>query len=221
MAKGGLARHLKACPKRLEAQAEAEKTRRQRQKLYHLQVGDRWSGYYWLHLEMRGNATLKDLDYYLREIWLECCGHLSQFEIGGTYYTQIFKDDLAGYREERPMDVRVDSLFTPGLAISYEYDFGSTTELVIKVVEEREGKPLSSHPIFLMARNKFEPPACMECDKPATQICTECMYEREDGRCGVCDEHADEHEHRDMLLAMVNSPRVGVCGYSGPAEPPY
>jgi len=32
---------------------------------------------------MRGSATLAKLDDYLRAIWLECCGHLSKFTIGG------------------------------------------------------------------------------------------------------------------------------------------
>ena len=36
-----------------------------------------------------------------------------------------------------------------------------------------------------------------------------------------CDAHAEEHEHDDMLMALVNSPRTGMCGYDGPAEPPY
>ena len=36
-----------------------------------------------------------------------------------------------------------------------------------------------------------------------------------------CQEHADEHEHDDMLMPIVNSPRTGMCGYTGPAEPPY
>ena len=61
---------------------------------------DKWSGSYWLHLEIRGNDTLKDLDYYLREIWLECCGHLSSFDFGEVLYTQIF-DDGMGYKEEQ------------------------------------------------------------------------------------------------------------------------
>ncbi len=220
MTRGGLARHLRACAKRQEAQVEAEKSRRHRQKLYHLLVHDTWSGVYWLRLEMRGDATLKDLDFYLREIWLECCGHLSQFEIGQVSYMQLLNDGMA-WREERSMNVRVDTLFQLGMEIPYEYDFGSTTELIIKVVDVREGKPLTEHPIVLMARNNAFKPTCTMCGQPATDLCSECMYARDDGRCELCAEHAAEHEHEDMLLAIVNSPRVGVCGYDGPAEPPY
>ena len=220
MTRGWMARHLRTCEKRLAAQTEADQTRRRKQTLYHLQVEDAWSSYYWLQLEMRGEATLERLDSYLRAIWLECCGHLSQFEIGGVYYTQIV-DDGFDYREEKAMDAPVGELFTPGMEIHYEYDFGTTTELVIKVMDQREGRPTTSHPIVLMARNNFEPPSCMECDKPATQLCNECMYEREDRRGELCDEHAEEHEHEEYLMPIVNSPRVGQCGYAGPAEPPY
>jgi hypothetical protein len=218
-AKGGLSRHLPTCPKRQEAQTAADATKRQRQTLYHLQVQDAWGAGYFLHLEMRGKGTLKDLDEYLRAIWLECCGHLSAFEIAGVRYDN--EADPWGENEGPLMGtVKVHSIFQPGLEMSYEYDFGTTSELTIKVVAAREGKPLTEHPIFLMARNKFEQPPCMVCGQPATNLCTECMY-REDQKYALCDEHAEEHEHNDMVMQLVNSPRTGMCGYSGPAEPPY
>jgi hypothetical protein len=219
MTRGGLARHLRSCAQRQQAIAAANAKRGQDQTLYHLQVQDAWSSAYWLHLEMRGNATLKDLDYYLREIWLECCGHLSAFEIGPVRYTQLF-DDGMGYGEEKSMNVRVHRLFRPGMEIPYEYDFGTTSELVIKVVDQREGKPTTEHPIVLMARNAFQPPECAECENPGEWVCAECLWDDSvpDVFCAV---HADEHEHEDMLMPIVNSPRTGMCGYSGPAEPPY
>lgn len=218
IARGGFARHLLTCPKRQEAQAAADAAGGRPQTLYHLCVQDAWSLGYFLHLEMRGDATLAHLDAYLRAIWLECCGHLSAFNIRGISY-ESSPDPWMG-RQVRPMEVRVDRLFRPGLEMGYKYDFGSTTELTIKVVAQREGKPLTRHPIYLMARNKFEPPPCMVCGRPAAYLCTECMY-NEDSRCELCDEHAKEHEHEEMVMALVNSPRTGVCGYDGPAEPPY
>lgn len=220
MTRGGLARHLKTCEERLAAQ---ERAKERPQTLYHLQVQDAWGGVYWLHLEMRGDATLNDLDEYLRAIWLECCGHLSAFTIGPVRYTQIFEDSMQ-IGIEKSMDIRVNRLFRPGMEIPYEYDFGTTSELVIKVVDERQGKPLSPRPIFLMARNHAPELACMECGQPATYICLDCMYEQNDEGCGLCDEHVDEHECGDEYggpVAFVNSPRVGMCGYDGPAEPPY
>jgi hypothetical protein len=51
----------------------------------------------------------------------------------------------------------------------------------------------------------------------------ECLYEREDGNCTLCEQHAEEHECSDYgePVELLNSPRVGMCGYYGPAEPPY
>ncbi len=213
-----IGRHLTVCAKRKEAQAQADLSERPRQTLYHLNVQDAWGMGYFLHLEMRGEATLRDPDDYLRAIWLECCGHLSAFEINGVSYDRQ-PDPWMG-RSARALNIKVNRLFQPGMEIDYEYDFGTTSELTIKVMAQREGRPLNDHPIFLMARNKFTPPPCVVCGRPATYLCTECM-ESEEGHGELCDEHAEEHEHDDMLLALVNSPRMGMCGYSGPAEPPY
>jgi hypothetical protein len=40
-----------------------------------------------MNVEMKARSTLEELDDFLRGEWLECCGHLSDFEIGGTTYT--------------------------------------------------------------------------------------------------------------------------------------
>jgi endogenous inhibitor of DNA gyrase (YacG/DUF329 family) len=226
--KSGMTRHLKACTKRAEAIALADKRRGRDQVVYHLQVLDgtppftpftaEWSHTFWLHLEMNGRATLQDLDKYLRTIWVECCSHLSAFEIGSVFYTQIFEDSWS-WREEHDMNVRVDKLFYPGLIFPYEYDFGTTTRLQIKVIGARKGKPVTPHPIALMARNNPIQFSCAVCGKPAEWICTQCLWSGND--YFFCKKHADTHEHEEMLLPVVNSPRMGMCAYSGPAEPPY
>lgn len=223
-AKGGLTRHIKTCEARQQAQAEANKGNGRSQTLYHLQVQDAWSGDYWLHLEMRGDADLIVLDDYLRAIWLECCGHLSAFHIGDHRYTQIF-DTGWSIGDEKAMGVPVKKLFTPDMAIPYEYDFGTTSELTIKVLDEREGKPTTSHPIALMARNNAPDILCVECGNPATSICLECLYEEDDEACEYCDKHMETHRHDSENyggpMPILNSPRTGMCGYGGPAEPPY
>jgi len=210
MTKGGLARHLPACSERQEAIEKANQRPGKEQGLYHLQVRDAWHGDFWLHLEMRGSATLADLDHYLRAIWLECCGHLSRFSVGG-------------WRgEEISMRRQVKEVFEPGLELTHIYDFGTSSETLLKVVEVREGKSLTSHPIVLMARNELAEAECMECGKAASWLCLECLYESNE-RGTLCDEHVEEHLHEEYggPMPLVNSPRVGMCGYDGPAEPPY
>ena len=160
-------------------------------------------------MEMNGSAMLKCLDSYLRAIWLECCGHLSEFSPDGKHQ-RIGMNRLA------------EKIFEPGIELMHFYDFGSTTKTRIRVVGMRQGKPLTRHPIVLMARNNPLEFTCMECNKPAKWLCTECVIETEASGL-LCDEHAENHPHDDYggPLPLVNSPRVGVCGYTGPAEPPY
>jgi hypothetical protein len=210
MTKGGLTRHLKTGAQRQEAIAAADQGAGKKQAIYHLQAQDAWGGDFWLHLEMNGTATLKDLDRYLRAIWLECCGHLSQFSIGGWGGSEI------------AMSRRIEQVFAPGVELEHIYDFGTSSHTMVKALGVRRGKPLTKHPIFLMARNDAPEVACMECGKPAAWLCMECMDEY-DQMGFLCDEHVEEHPHEDYgdPVPVVNSPRLGMCGYDGPAEPPY
>lgn len=226
MSKGGISRHLHSCPQRLAAITAANAQPGRDETLYHLQVLDNTPSFYsiaelfaddyWLHLEIKGSATLAHLDYYLRNIWLECCGHLSSFTIGGKFYVSVVYEF-----GDKAMTAAVRKVFEPGMTITYEYDFGTTSELLIKVVGVREGKATSQHPVTLMARNSFTPPPCLICGQPATYTCIECISETLDGSPVFCDEHASQHEHDEMLMQIVNSPRTGLCGYNGPADPPY
>jgi hypothetical protein len=211
MTKGGLSRHLADCPQRQEAIAAANQGNGQTQTLYHLKVEDAFGGDFWLHLEMSGTATLKKLDDYLRAIWLECCGHLSEFMQGGGW---------SGAKVG--MQRKAEQVFQPGVQLMHYYDFGTTSETRITVVAAREGKPTTRHPIALMARNDIPPAVCIKCDAPATHLCMECMYEDESAGT-LCAAHAKRHPHKNYgdPIPLVNSPRLGMCGYDGPAEPPY
>src|SRR5262249_49473959 len=107
---------------------------------------------------------------------------------------------------ERNMDVPVGEVLQPGLKFSYEYDFGSTTDLELRVVGEREGTASRKEPVRLLARN--EPPEirCERCQRPAAWVDT-----FEGG--WLCEEGRGDKE--EGILPVVNSPRVGVCGYAG------
>jgi hypothetical protein len=212
MSKGGLSRHIKSCPQRQEANQAADDRRKgaPKLKLYHLQVRDAYIPDFWLHLEMKGTATLQDLDRYLRSIWLECCGHLSQFSVGGWRGDEI------------SMGRNIGRVFDSGVELTHIYDFGTSSETLINAVDVRRGQPLSKNPIYLMARNKMPESICAECDREAGWYCVECLIE-EDKWVTLCDEHVEKHPHNDYgePLALANSPRVGMCGYDGPANPPY
>ena len=203
-----MARHLVACEKRILAKTKSGGKKNQG-KIFHLLVEGRYAPEYWMHLEVPATATLEELDGFLRDIWLECCGHLSDFTIEGERYTSA-----APFAEmdDEGMEVKLDETLRPKMKFYHDYDFGTTTHLALKVLSEREDQ-IKSSKVQLLARN--EPPVypCDSCGKPATQICAQCVYE---GGGLVCDDCAGGHEcDEEMMLPVVNSPRVGMCGYTG------
>jgi hypothetical protein len=70
-------------PERLEGIQLADAGTRTQETIWHLRIQGAYAKEYWLDLELVGSASLEQLDKYLRAIWLECCGHLSKFTIGG------------------------------------------------------------------------------------------------------------------------------------------
>jgi hypothetical protein len=210
--KRAVSTHFDKCPKWQEALRLAESSDRPVETLWRLRVQDAYNNQFWLDLEMAGSVSLDKLDKYLRAIWLECCGHLSQFTIGSWGGREIAKTRKA------------DALFAPELILRHLYDFGDTSETDIRVIGSRKGKAATKHPITLLARNLQPEALCQECAEPASWLCMECIIEHEGEMTGLlCDEHVEEHPHDNYgePHRLVNSPRMGMCGYDGPAEPPY
>lgn len=205
-----VAKHLTTCPERKAALAKAAEKGGKAEKLYHLRVQDAYRKEFWFDLEMRGAATLNSLDGYLRGIWLECCGHLSRFSFGGWRGDEI------------SMSRKLEQVLKPGDELTHIYDFGTSSETLVKALDVRQGTPTTRHPIALMVRNLPPEDSCQECDQPAKWMCQECQIE-EDEPGLLCDEHAEDHPHEDYggAVELANSPRMGMCGYGGPAEPPY
>jgi len=171
---------------------------------------------YWLDVEARADATLTSLDDFFRSTWLECCGHLSMFEVGPCRYVQVGAGSLDpfGRRDaERSMSTKIGAALSHvGAKGMYDYDFGSTTRLTVTLADAREGR-IGRTAVRLLARN--DPPAwtCGVCEEPATLIC--CMHETDDSPF-VCAAHQASHRcPDDAFLPVVNSPRMGVCAYSG------
>ena len=231
-AKAGINRHL---AKHLEEKTEV---RKQGTSFFvKVETGKNWSATpYFLSLWIDGEITMKAIDKFLRDIWLECCGHLSAFRNpkaarrgGGMFgmfeaYEYLETGNVAKYEKmmgemagEVPMSRKAKDVLYSGLVLEYEYDFGSSTQLSVTVIGEY---PITvEKKIVLLSRN--EPPQimCAICGKvPATQICTVCMYDEDAEFCDKCvEKHAEKCEDfADYAsLPVVNSPRMGVCGYEG------
>ncbi len=194
----GMTRHLQSClPKSLDSQLKHQKFKTQ--PFFHILVKGYYLPEYWLHLKVASNARLEDLDQFLRHIWLECCGHLSAFRYEGS---------------ELGMRRKLKEELSPGMELLHEYDFGTTTELLVKTLGIYEGPMEKNKPIQILARNEAPEIPCDECAKiPAVEICTECQWKQGGWFCQTC---AKDHEcDEEMFLPVVNSPRTGDCGYAG------
>jgi hypothetical protein len=218
--KSSMTRHLESCKQRAAIQEEAGSHQKaKKSRAFHLVVEGYRLPMYWMHLEVSAETTLATLDRFLRDTWLECCGHLSAFTIEDVRYSvdeAIYEWDASS----KNMQVRLDQVLHAGQACSHEYDFGSTTELTLKVISEREAVA-KKKAIEILARNTLPIVPCDVCGNPATSFCTQCIYEEDQG-C-LCDACAKDHECGEEMLSpmvMVNSPRAGVCGYTG-QEPAY
>lgn len=213
--KGTMTRHLATCAQRVTAAPAPAGRRWARPPAFHLLVAGRYQPAYWLHLETPATSRLEDLDDFLRRIWLECCGHLSAFRIEDTHYVRGLDGDVGDLGDE-DMDFPLGEVLRPGLSFAHDYDFGTTTELTLRTLSEIEGTA-PDRSIRVLARNLPPPIACQTWGRPATQVCSQCIYEDAGWLCDACAAaHACGEE---MLLPVVNSPRVGLCSYTGPAEP--
>jgi hypothetical protein len=160
------------------------------------------AGKYFLHLLVHGQIDMEMVDYFFKQIWLECCGHLSAF---------MYKNN------EIEMEEKVQDILQPATKLIYEYDFGSTTTLNI-ISHNHYQLPLQKQ-LQLLSRNEPLQIMCDECNSNAAQtICTTCTW---DGGGYFCKTCATKHKKtcEDFAdyakLPLVNSPRAGVCDYTG------
>ena len=190
--KAGISRHLASHLKAIDKVAK--------KKSYHLKVE---AGPYFLQLLIDGNASLDELDSFLRAIWLECCGHLSQFSFGR-------------WNDELDFDMVARKLFGKGVQLWYAYDFGSTTELNIKCMGEY---PIATpEGIRLLSRNNPLDIPCDTCKKKAAvELCSVHWDGSDMYFCKKCTKKHSKTcaDAEYAMLPIVNSPRMGVCAYEG------
>ena len=200
----GMTRHLKSCKVKKRKDAEACDGR-ETALIYHIKICAFKP--YWLHIEAAAGLLLEDLDRFLRDVWVECCGHLSIFRIGAHYFESYVPGDMPAFYQTETMNFRLDDVLAGKDSFEYEYDFGTTTHLEGKVSGVRNG--VLNEGIRVLARNSPPLFGCSECGSTAVWICGICQG-------FYCTKCLSAHEcGEDMALPVVNSPRMGMCGYTG------
>ena len=207
IAKTQMTRHLKRClgPARSKGQ--------------YLIVVDMPGSPYWVYFTAPKNVTLDDIDFVLRDMWVECCQHMSEFSVNNVHFVDAPEPTLPPALDglfparyvERPKSVTLKHALQVGSEFTYEYDFGSTTELRLRVLDDQITGINGG--IAVAARNEAPEVACVKCGQPATALSVEdwepVPY------CKTCLGPVEE-----MWVPLINSPRTGVCGYEGPSVEP-
>jgi len=169
------------------------------QECYLLKAEGEFNKEYWLYFDIPLEKTLSDIDSFLREIWLECCGHMSAF-----FLTSRFGLDELDMKQKL-------ITFDAGTKLSHHYDFGSTTETDITFIKTVKRNP-QKKAVRLLARNVAPVFQCADCGELADYINTELKYQSDNPYC--CKKCSKKYDV-DMMLPVTNSPRMGECGYSG------
>ena len=202
---------------------------------------------HWLMLAVRPTTSLRQLDQFLRNLWLECCGHMSHFQIGATRYnasipgpgdTRLVEADLAE-PGERHMLYTVEEAIREGELFRHEYDYGDTTYLDLECVADLPApyqflpelidppEPADGHTddfITIVARN-LPLERCFTCEEPARW----CYYENpyalvpreHGGSIALPPYFCDDCAPRNVTLTILrNSPRAGVGCYDNVHDQP-
>jgi len=187
--------HLLSCKERSKTFSESN------DRIFLIKASE---GPFFIYFEINSSSSLKSVDSFLRKIWLECCGHLSAFTIGP--YTYSVSPDKEF--DDKSMKFPLNKILSSGMVFSHEYDFGTTTTLSLKVIQERAGK---IDGVQVIAQNNLPEFTCA-CSKPAEKVCACCNS----GEGFACNDCTKKHEcGEDTFLPIVNSPRTGQCGYTG------
>ncbi|MFN8577477.1 MAG: hypothetical protein U0354_11520 [Candidatus Sericytochromatia bacterium] len=189
--------HLNKCKSKEEFYKDVKET----EKSILLLIQDKYSKEYWMYVEVLETTTLSQIDKFLRDVWLECCGHMSAF--------YLKNNEIAKSK-------KISSFMLENLEMDYEYDFGSTTSLTIKIlsISTTNGK----QKIQIDAINNLPYIKCSFCEENAEFICPFCYDDNT-----MCKKHLKKHscvetEGEECMASVTNSPRMGVCGYEGTEE---
>ena len=115
------------------------------------------------------------------------------------------------------MNQKVQDVFEPRVKIFHDYDYGDTTKVFLTGLKQYQLKLKEN--IILLSRNEPLKIMCATCkNEPAVNLCTTCSCDKYSFFCETCSK---EHERvcEDFTdyscMPIVNSPRMGVCGYTG------
>jgi Predicted metal-binding protein related to the C-terminal domain of SecA len=122
-------RHAKSCSVMKKSIEEKMNYTKGVREQFIISMKDKYNpSLYCIYVSIDAKLQLQHLDKFIRDIWVECCGHLSAFYID----EEIYHDNSD---EQYEMNFYLKDLLNINKKFEYEYDFGSTTYLTLEVVD--------------------------------------------------------------------------------------
>lgn len=146
---------------------------------------------YYIYAIINPKTTFATIDNYLRNKWLKCCGHISNFVC-----------------EKKQISKRATFKTYADKDIIYEYDMCSTTYVYMQnsLLIKSDKQPLKTTYLQNVLQNDPFNFNCILCDKPASY--SDCMLQF------FCQTHKNK-ANKHMLNQIVNSPRMGQHCFEG------
>lgn len=142
-------RHMKNCLEMKKVIEEEIKGVKEVRDQFIISIKDKNNpSVYCIYISIDANLQLHHLDKLIRDIWVECCGHLSTFYID----KEMYHDNSDGQYE---MNFYLKDVLNVDKKFEYQYDFGSATNLILEVVDMIT-VPSKFSQIEIIARNNAE-----------------------------------------------------------------
>ncbi|CUU48031.1 SEC-C metal-binding domain-containing protein [Clostridium beijerinckii] len=142
-------RHAKSCSVMKKSIEEKMNQAKEVREQFIISMKDKYNpSLYCIYVSIDAKLQLQHLDKFIRDIWVECCGHLSAFHID----EEIYHDNSD---EQYEMNFYLKDVLNINKKFEYEYDFGSTTYLTLEVVDIIQ-VPSEFSQVEVIARNNPE-----------------------------------------------------------------
>lgn len=218
--RGEMLEHLAECKKR---NSKIYDTKRKEEGFFDILITSKTNKNYWMIIEVSEKIMLKELDTFLREIWLGNDDCLSTFEIENVKYNYIPGGNVLFCEPEQSMYHAVRNILPIGKTFDYIYDENYPTEVELKVIRHRIGLRHEEEDLVLLSRNISPKIMCDECKKNEADWVSSVNYflDREKFWCDKCKEkilldiEIDNFEYIENILPVCNSPRMGINDYEG------
>lgn len=194
------------------------------------QIFDRYRpDLYWMVVAAPPTLTLKELDSFLRSIWLGCCQHMSCFVLPSNekeFYPYCFwnRSFTERHRYDLMNNYHLQDIFPKYSYLDYDFDFGNLSALQIEFLPNHDNTSsfysntlvndfqllILNHPPYYTCDKCCKLPLEVNCSVCMRSFCLKCLQSRRAHNCDIFD--------TEDILPIINSPRVGKCGYIGPHE---